>query len=291
METIDTVKIERLKKLLNKAQSAKEIGSLEEANAFSAKISKLLLELNISMSELEEHTIDGVSELDGVEYNKQNGKTWSIQLANTLAQFNFCKILFNHYSFRIIGKKENIVQVEQMFNTLQDNFLRLASLNYTETIQAIRDRLGMELEESTDKEVVALTFSNVVFEQKIAASDIVIDYTKPKKDGKRWFTIKDPSKIGLSSSRGVFLRNFLEGAVFGLHSQLKEQELLNKKEFGSELVIGLVLVQNKDNDNYVKEKHPNTIKSTLETASTKDLAAFNKGYETGKGISLNKTLN
>lgn len=295
MSNLDNTKIERLKKLLNKAESAKEIGSLAEANAFSAKISKLLLELNLSMSDLKDLNKEksDVSESEGIEFSSMFGKTWSIELANQLAKHNFCTLIFNTYCLYLIGKTENIVHVRHMLEFLQGEFLKLASEDYSKTIQNYRDQLGFWLEEDFNKSIIAEEYS-ARFRfglSKLTEKDIVVDYTKPKNSqGKRFFTIKDPAKLQLTSNRSTFIRNFLEGAVCGIALKLREQAKENEQEFGEKQVQGLVHVQEQKNRDYLNENHPNLNKTKLETSHTKDSQAFNSGYQAGQETNINKQL-
>ena len=54
MENVDLEKIKsRIEKMLKKAQSAKEIGSLHEAEVFSNTANKLLMQYNLSMSDID----------------------------------------------------------------------------------------------------------------------------------------------------------------------------------------------------------------------------------------------
>ena len=50
--------IDRISKLLNKANGAKEIGSIAEAEAFMKKVQELLLEHNLCMMEVEKHSTE-----------------------------------------------------------------------------------------------------------------------------------------------------------------------------------------------------------------------------------------
>lgn len=128
---LDSIK-EKIEKLLNKAESAKQIGSLEEAAAFAAKASNLLMKYNLCMSDIggkpkddmEVGRID-LGELHG--FNKTEGD-WVVQLYNAIAKFNLCRVIKvnmpGHMKIVIIGDKFNTETVMyiagQLVNRLKE---------------------------------------------------------------------------------------------------------------------------------------------------------------------------
>lgn len=123
---------EKIAKLLNKAESAKELGSLEEAAAFTAKVSELLMKYNLSLSD-----IKGKKDKDDVEANKINladlhgyNKTegdWIVQLYNCIAKFNLCRVIKinkgDALAIMLLGDKYNVETVvfisSQLVNRLK----------------------------------------------------------------------------------------------------------------------------------------------------------------------------
>lgn len=93
--------IDKLRKLLNHQKSAEEIGSLAEAEAFAARINELLLQHQISLSEVEAVPDDPDEVIDQTRVRAdENGLPfsprrvpWMERLASTVAHANLCKIL------------------------------------------------------------------------------------------------------------------------------------------------------------------------------------------------------
>ena len=71
--------IEKIQKLMAKAESAKNMGSTAEAEVFAAKVNEMLMKHNLSMMDVESYKTESpVIESEGVEYSKTkyNGGEW-----------------------------------------------------------------------------------------------------------------------------------------------------------------------------------------------------------------------
>lgn len=133
METKQNVIISRIKKLMRHAESAKQLGSLEEAEVFSAKVEELMIEYNIELSQVKLEENEG--EFDKWMYGEkvsykdnQAGQRWRLNLVEVLCEYNFCNYTWNAYShtFRVYGRMENVDTVVWMYNFLSIGLLRLA---------------------------------------------------------------------------------------------------------------------------------------------------------------------
>lgn len=93
MENLDKI-TEKIQKLLNKSESAREIGNLEEAEAFAQKVNELLIQYNLTV-----HDLKGNEPKDNIDTNYidlEFGKTegdWVIKLYNCIAKFNLCRVI------------------------------------------------------------------------------------------------------------------------------------------------------------------------------------------------------
>ncbi|MAO08076.1 MAG: hypothetical protein CL596_05120 [Alteromonas sp.] len=110
--------------LFKKAESAKEIDSLEEAQAFMAKAQDLLAKYNLEKSQLDldDETIkiehDVFNMRDKFKWQKTDGN-WLISLYHTVSIFNFGKIVkHNMYEFTIIGEQANIDMIDYMCSNI-----------------------------------------------------------------------------------------------------------------------------------------------------------------------------
>ena len=101
--------VDRLKKMLRHAESAKEIGSEEEAQAFAAKIQELLSLHKIELSEVEYRKLDEVDPVvhklvdfgsAGIPIRKRRIE-WQEELALIVCQAYFCKVI-------VIGGTSNL---------------------------------------------------------------------------------------------------------------------------------------------------------------------------------------
>jgi hypothetical protein len=123
---------EKIAKLLNKAESAKELGSLEEAAAFTAKVSELLMKYNLSLSDIkgkkdkDDVMANKINLADLHGYNKTEGD-WIVQLYNCIAKFNLCRVIKinkgDSLAIMLLGDKYNVETVlfisSQMVNRLK----------------------------------------------------------------------------------------------------------------------------------------------------------------------------
>jgi len=133
MEAKQNAIISRIKKLMRHAESAKQLGSLEEAEAFSAKVEELMIEYNIELSQVALDDKEG--EFDKWMYSEklsykdnQAGQRWRMELITVLTRHNFCSFIYSSYSktFEVYGRMENVDTVVWMYNFLSIGLLRLA---------------------------------------------------------------------------------------------------------------------------------------------------------------------
>lgn len=112
----DTI-IQKIKKLI--ALSKRNTNENEAASA-AAKVQELLLQYNLSMSQVESKDYEKREHVKH-EYRsifQQNRINWKIDLANTVARANLCNILTSGARLIWIGKPSNIEVSEFLFTTL-----------------------------------------------------------------------------------------------------------------------------------------------------------------------------
>lgn len=139
--------VERIKKLHKHAVSAEKLGSLEEAEAFSSKVTALLMQHNLELSEID-------LDEDKNKFNKwmyseevsfkdnQAGDRWKINLVRVLCKHNLCDFVMTPYTktFEVYGRMENVDTVVWLFNYLSSGLMRLAqqaNLNRTPLEEAM----------------------------------------------------------------------------------------------------------------------------------------------------------
>jgi len=126
--TIEEKVVDKIRKLYAKAESCKEIGNQEEAEAFAAMVNKLLIKHNLDMAVVEwsqrneEDPIEKVW-VDFKAYGlktKRQRQQWSEMLGEIIAKAHFCKYMVMGRSNKIcfIGHKSNRQVVEYLFVTM-----------------------------------------------------------------------------------------------------------------------------------------------------------------------------
>lgn len=236
----------RIKHLMRHAESAKELGSLAEAEEFAKKANELLLKYNIEMSEIAmmEDSDEFKNYIYGEEVHyqdNQSGSRWRLDLVSTLCQFNFTSYTyrtgrrydfdlmksFPDPTFRVYGEMSNVEVVVWMYHFLSIGLLRMAQ-----------------------EEHVKLT----------------------PQERKKY-------------NRYAFLKDFLIGAVDGIHSKLQTQRDKQMQEAG---VYGLVKYNAQQLDKFIKENAPKlkTVKSKVIMTGS----AYGLGYEAGQNYNITKPL-
>ncbi len=130
--------ISRIKKLMKHAESAKNLGSLAEAEIFTAKVNELLLEYNITMHQIAMSADKDEDEFSKYVYNEkisyannQSGDRWRLNLIKTLTYYNMCNFHLSHdKTFRVYGRMENVDVVVWMYNFLSIGLHNLSLTTY-----------------------------------------------------------------------------------------------------------------------------------------------------------------
>lgn len=117
--------LNKLKKLLNKANSAKDIGSSSEAELFAAKAQQIMAEYNLELSQIkleEDKPRVGKNYLDPKELNKKNQGKWLFKLYKVICDFNYCNAIFTFKqdSLILIGESHNVEMVKYIVTQLSE---------------------------------------------------------------------------------------------------------------------------------------------------------------------------
>lgn len=130
--------IDIIKKLLAHADSARDLGNLEEAEAFAGKANRLLLEHKLTMSEVEMQAedVDDPFEVTNVDMadgsishlKRGNRLSWLEDLAVAVANAHFCRLLVVRGTrrFRLVGRESDREIAEYLLRTLADAAIRQA---------------------------------------------------------------------------------------------------------------------------------------------------------------------
>lgn len=126
--------IYKIKSLMNTAESYKELGNLEAAEAATAKANELLLKHNIDLHKIrmaQANDNDKFADWIYGEYvsYKENlaGNRWRMDLIKMVCNHNLTGVIFNiNETFRVYGLAENVEVTVWLYNFLGVHLMRLA---------------------------------------------------------------------------------------------------------------------------------------------------------------------
>jgi len=105
--------LDKIKKLMDLEQGARDIGSLEEANNAAEKVRMLLLKHNLEMADISLHVRGDKALIDKFNFEdispKKNEGQWILALYNTLAKYNLCTaVTRNRKRINGLGETEQL---------------------------------------------------------------------------------------------------------------------------------------------------------------------------------------
>lgn len=146
---MDNQIIEKIKKLMAHAESAKAMGSIAEAEAFASKVQKLLNEYNLSKSDLTEDEAfaeivhdDMPAKVPGI------GGRSSYDVMAVIAKFNWCKAYTmgsaSNNKMIIVGSPENIGVCRYIHSVVMNAFLNVGKEKYKEYAKSTISPVGKD---------------------------------------------------------------------------------------------------------------------------------------------------
>lgn len=229
-----TTLLERIQKLYAKAESAKEIGSLAEAEAFNAKVNKLLIEHNLSMTDINNLSDEnGKSDEEIIETerandlifgeNKSNG-TWDRLLLQVLAKHNMCDLLWMQRTQRVsvLGTKTNIEIMSYLYQVLKPKVEQIAQDEYSKLV--IKTREDYKVNANSLHSAAAKMWESFPEVQGYTTDKDVMpsSYKEADKDKFQDYYLKDLKVVGVPP-RGTWIRSFLMGVPVGLEVKLRSE--------------------------------------------------------------------
>ena len=261
--------IQKIQKLTAEAESAKELGNLQEATLFSAKVNELLTKHNLAMSDIEIEDQDEVigEKGDGFGLSLKQGK-WTIRLLSIIGEYNYCEVILhtsrkynsrgrmvkdaNNVSATIIGRPDNVEVTKYLYGVLKRQFEQICKKSWNGYIKDVK------------KQVSEMT-------------GIPVKQIKKPTDYVRGV-----------SSRPQFYKSFFLGAVKGVKDRLEEQYRKAEQEYGAK-ITDLMIVNDADIKSYMSEHFPN-VKPMSSRRTRINGAAYRQGVEAGKSSSFAKGI-
>lgn len=260
MNEVQEKLIDKIRKLLNHADGT---NSQAEADSFIAKANKLLLEHNLSMSQIEtteDKSKNGITEdKKAVDFgkNKSEGNRWETLLMGVLCSHNMCDSIIHTKrqlsggSISIIGSISNIETVKYLFDVAREMIRNISKTSYKEYRE---ETLSIWDNELTEKELL---------------------------------------NNGQLSYRMPWIRNYLKGAVLGLNKKLdtlkrQMEESLSQVSSESRQEFGLMIMGNKEAIELYKKEEYSDLTERPRSTQINDKSAYRRGFQDGEAINLFK---
>ena len=123
--------IQKIQKLLKLQYNAEKIGSTGEAYQAAKMVRKLLLEYNLSMTDINatgQQEQSRIVESDPLSYADQYGVTWKQNLMLIICRYNLCSMIIcpRTKQMNIVGTDANVIIVKEFYDYLLQVFRRLS---------------------------------------------------------------------------------------------------------------------------------------------------------------------
>lgn len=159
--------IQKIQKLLKLQYGAESIGSTGEAFQAAKMVQKLLMEYNLSMSDIDTSDGQGGMKMDksvDMSAGSKYGNHWKFQLLGVIALNNLCQAYkrLNGKMF-IVGTEDNVAIVKEFYDYLVKVFMRLAKKHLEEHELEAGLVYGMRLTERIKTKYVRSYLEGVSF--------------------------------------------------------------------------------------------------------------------------------
>lgn len=122
--------IQKIRKLLKLQYGAEKIGNSGEAYQAAKMVRKLLLEYNLSLSDIQEEQQQAarIVETDPLSYADQYGVSWKQNLLMIICRYNLCSLIVcpRRKQMNIVGTEANTIVVKEFYEYLLQVFRRLS---------------------------------------------------------------------------------------------------------------------------------------------------------------------
>ena len=123
--------LQKIRKLLKLQYGAEKIGNSGEAFQAAKMVRKLLLEYNLSLSDIQEEEQQQAArivETDPLSYADQYGVSWKQNLLMIICRYNLCSLIVcpRRKQMNIVGTEANTIVVKEFYEYLLQVFRRLS---------------------------------------------------------------------------------------------------------------------------------------------------------------------
>ena len=145
--------IQKIRKLLKLQYGAEKIGSTGEAFQAAKMVQKLLIEYNLSMSDID--TSDGETSINmnesvDMSTSSMYGNYWKLKLLDVIAENNLCQAYKrSNGKIFVVGAEDNVIVVKAFYDYLAKTFKRLSKEHWIEELS----KHGLTKSDEKDKVV------------------------------------------------------------------------------------------------------------------------------------------
>ena len=130
--------IQKIHKLLKLQYGAEKIGNTGEAYQAAKMVKKLLMEYNLSLTDIQDEDNGGsveITESDAFSYADEYGVVWKRNLLVVICENNLCKVVTTPQLKRmnIVGTEANVIICKEFYQYLVQVFRRLSMKRLNET--------------------------------------------------------------------------------------------------------------------------------------------------------------
>lgn len=123
--------LQKIRKLLKLQYGAEKIGNSGEAFQAAKMVRKLLMEYNLSLSDIQEEEQQQAArivETDPLSYADQYGVSWKQNLLMIICRYNLCSLIVcpRRKQMNIVGTEANTIVVREFYEYLLQVFRRLS---------------------------------------------------------------------------------------------------------------------------------------------------------------------
>ena len=123
--------LQKIRKLLKLQYGAEKIGNSGEAFQAAKMVRKLLMEYNLSLSDIQEEEQQQAArivETDPLSYADQYGVSWKQNLLMIICRYNLCSLIVcpRRKQMNIVGTEANTIVVKEFYEYLLQVFRRLS---------------------------------------------------------------------------------------------------------------------------------------------------------------------
>lgn len=299
--------LRKAKAIIDHAESAKEIGNLKEAEAFSNKLHSFLQKHNLELAEAEGFQQRREEEINHTDYDdhvivdeKAQYGRWEQNLLDVLCRYNYCKIILygnktnDGQRVIIVGTQENISVVKYLHGFLSRTLLKMGEDFYDEKRHQFRMQSAAYAKNKTEAaeqiaEILGMRSAHYLYDNVVRLKNEYADDEKLKA-GFKLYGVQEFGKLSNNVSpmgyKPKFVESYLNGAVVGIRNKL-EEEMRDLKPDVKEKAEGLVKVNDAAIKKYMESEFGNLGKSKARQRSVNG-SAYQKGKKDGRGLSIRK---